>query len=55
MHLVFYNSYPSTAKFKNELTYTSASPICLHGMCRDNIPVSVTDSYFRLSVQGMLR
>lgn len=30
------HSPPSSAMVKNEWSYTSASPICLHGMDRDN-------------------
>lgn len=32
-----YHSLPSTADFKNVWSYTSAPPICPHGLDRDNL------------------
>ena len=31
------HSHPSCAKVKNEWSYTSTPPVCLRGMCRDNL------------------
>jgi len=29
----------SSAEVKNECSHTSAPPICIHGMARDNLPI----------------
>ena len=39
------HSSPSSAEDKNEWSYTSTSPVCCHGLRRDNLPLSFAKEF----------
>jgi len=47
------HSPPSIAEVKNEWRYTSASPICLHGVGRENITFTFVPCYSSTDEKGM--
>jgi len=43
------HSFPTIADFRNGRSYASATPLCVHGLDRDNLPLSLSP-FFCLNI-----